>query len=123
MIGIFFSIPGTISVITRIDAKVKEVKDSENGKWKQKSIEQILGIPKTKKKDEKKIQSYVLFRSTVIAAAVPIFCKGISKTHLDEAQAIWVVNKIMGLRCMGDEKDVIRRIAIMEGEDEESARG
>lgn len=42
----------------------KVVKDSEKGKWKQKSIDKILGIPK-QKKSEKNMQSCVLFRSTV----------------------------------------------------------
>lgn len=36
---------------------------------------------------------------------------------------IWEVNKIMGLRYMGDEKDVVRRIAIIEAGDEERAKG
>lgn len=64
----------------------------------------------------------VLFRSAVAAAALPISSEGISRTHLDEAQAIWEVNKIMGLSYMGDETEVIQRIAIMEAEDEEQAK-
>lgn len=101
-----------------------EVKDFEKGKWKKKSIDQILGIPKSKKKGKKKKQSRVLFRSTVVVAvALPISSQGIKRTHLNEAQAIWTVNKIMGLHYMGDEQDLIRRLAIMEGEYEERAKG
>lgn len=80
-----------------------EVKDSEKGKWKKKSIDQILGIPKSKKKGEKKKQSRVLFRSAVAAVALPISSQGIKRTHLNEAQAVWIVNMIMGLHYMGDE--------------------
>ncbi|KAI8569420.1 hypothetical protein RHMOL_Rhmol02G0277700 [Rhododendron molle] len=64
-----------------------------------------------------------MFRSAVAAAALPISSEGINRTHLDEAQAIWEVNKIIGLSYMGDEKEVIRRIAIMEADDEERAKG
>ncbi|KAI8524101.1 hypothetical protein RHMOL_Rhmol13G0123300 [Rhododendron molle] len=57
------------------------------------------------------------------AAALSISAEGINKTSLNEAQTIWAINKIMGLHYKGDEKDLIRRFAIMEAEDEERAKG
>ncbi|KAI8527605.1 hypothetical protein RHMOL_Rhmol12G0088300 [Rhododendron molle] len=111
-----------IQLCVDLNAERKEVKNSEKREWKQKSIEQILDIPKTKKKGGKR-SKVVLFRFAVAAAALPISFERVSRTHLDEAQAIWEVNKIMGLSYMGDEKDVIRRIVIMEVEDEERVKG
>lgn len=58
----------------------------------------------------------------VAATALPISSKGVNINHLNEAQAVWTVNKIMGLSYSGDEKDLLRRLASMEAEDEERAK-
>lgn len=50
----------------------KDEKDVEKGKWKQKSIEDILGIPILKKRGGRKKQNCVMYRSVVAAAALPI---------------------------------------------------
>ncbi|XP_058216911.1 uncharacterized protein LOC131327797 [Rhododendron vialii] len=47
---------------------------------------------------------------------------GTNWTHLDEFQVVWAINKFMGLHYSGDEKDLTRRLAIMEAEDEERAK-
>lgn len=100
---------------------IEEIKDTGKEKWKQKSVETMLGFPKSKMKGGKKKQSDLL-RSTVAIAALPLSSIGINRTHIDKAQAVWAVNKIMGLHYSGDGKDLTRQFAIMEAEDEERTK-
>lgn len=93
----------------------------------EKSIEEMPGIPTSKKRGgikKPKKQKCVIFRSVVAAAALSIASESISnrkKIHLNEAQVAWLINKIMGLDYEGEDDEVISRIMIMEAEDEERA--
>ncbi|KAI8543853.1 hypothetical protein RHMOL_Rhmol08G0251400 [Rhododendron molle] len=82
----------------------------------------MLGNPKSKKKVGKKKQSCALIRSANAAVALPISFVSINMTHLNETQAVWSLNKIMGLSYLRNEKDLTQRLAIMGAEDEEKAK-
>lgn len=67
---------------------VEEVKDNEKEKWKKKSIEYMLGIPKSKKRGSRKKQKCDRFRSTVAAAALAISFEGIDRIYLNKANCM-----------------------------------
>lgn len=98
-----------------VKAAIKGVK----GKKKRKSINDILGFSKVdlhNRKGGRNKQKCVVFRSAVAAAALSasISSEGIvnrNKMFLSEAQAIWSVNKTMGIGYDGDEEEVISKIA------------
>lgn len=81
-------------------------------KRKQKSVEELLGLPKTKKGGRKKKKS-VVFKSAIAAAALSISSNGIKNRNriiLNEEEAVWAVTKIMEEDFMGDEDEVISKI-------------
>lgn len=72
-------------------------------------------------------QKCVVFRSAVAAAALSasISSEEIvnrNKMFLNEAQAIWTVNKTMGIGYDGDDEEVISKIADRLAEDKERAQ-
>lgn len=99
------------------------------GKKKRKTIEDILGFSKItlqKQKGRRDKKKCVVFRSAVEAAALSVFVSsdGIvnrNRILLNEAQAIWSVNKTMGIGYDGDEEEVISKIVEMEAQDMERA--
>lgn len=101
-----------------IQAAVKGIK----GKSKRKDINEILGYSKVDKgtiKGKKKNNKCVMLRSAVAAAALSasISSGNINNRNrilLDEAKAIWEVDKMFGIRYDGDEMEVISKIADME---------
>lgn len=100
-----------------IQAAIKGVK----GKKKRKTINEILGLPKLKQGSKKGGKKCVLFRSAVAAAALSasISSNGINnrnKILLDEAQAIWEVNKLY-MSYDGNEEEVISKIAELRAQD------
>lgn len=59
-----------------------------------------------------------MFRSAVVVA-LPIASEGINEIHLNESQAAWSINKIMGLDyTRDDDQEVISKIMIMDAKDE-----
>lgn len=99
-----------------INAAVKGVQ----GKRNRKNINEILGFSKVNTGNKgKKNKKCVVLRSAVAKAALSasISSEGINNRNrilLNEAQAIWTVDKIMGLSYDGDENEVISKIAEME---------
>lgn len=125
--------PGPIHPIVheRVEQQLDEraiQQPSVTRRKKKKSINQILGLPKSfsNYNGGRKKQKCVLFRSAVAAAAMSATTSGIENRNrilLNEAQTIWSVNKIMGLGYDGDEDEVISRLMIMEAQDQERVAG
>lgn len=94
------------------------------GKKKRKNINDILGFTRVKSantnsKVGRKKGKCVLLRSAVASAALSasISSEGINNRNrilLDEAQAIWAINKLHGINYDGDEQEVISKIAELE---------
>lgn len=91
---------------------------SLQGKKKRKNINDILGFSKVKpvKGGGKKKNKGDARRSAIAAAALSasISSEGINNRNqilLNEAQAIWAINKIHGIGYDGDEHEVISKIA------------
>ncbi|KAI8526398.1 hypothetical protein RHMOL_Rhmol13G0304200 [Rhododendron molle] len=107
--------------LTPLKAAINGVK----GKKKRKTIHDILGFTKVdmvNNKGRKNKQKCEVFRSAIAAVALSasISSGGIvnrNRLILDEAQAIWECNKIMGLGYDGNEDEVISRLADMEAQD------
>lgn len=100
-----------------IQAAIKGVK----GKKKRKTINEILGYSKVKKGNEKGRKKCVLFRSAIVVATLlaSISSNRINNRNrilLDEAQAIWQVNKLY-MNYDGDEEEVISKIAELRAQD------
>lgn len=99
-----------------INAAVKSIQ----GKRNRKNIDEILGFSKVVRGSKgKRNKKCVVLRSAVATAALSasISPEGINnrnKILLNEAQAIWAVDKIMGLSYDGNEDEVISKIAEME---------
>ncbi|KAG5539457.1 hypothetical protein RHGRI_019859 [Rhododendron griersonianum] len=106
-------------------APLKATINGVKGKKKRKSIHDILGFTKVNlvnNKGRKNKQKCEVFRSAIAAVALSasISSEGIvnrNRIILDEAQAIWECNKIMGMGYDGDEDEVISRLADMEAQD------
>lgn len=100
---------------------IKAVVNNAKGKKKRKTIEDILGFSKVNtqsNKGRKNKHKCVVFRSAVTAAALSasISSEGIvnrNRIILNEAQAIWECNKIIGVGYDGEEEEVISKIAEM----------
>lgn len=96
--------------------------NGSKGKSKRKNINDILGYSKVSKgniKGRRNKSKCVLLRSAVASAALSasLSSGGINNRNrilLDEAKAIWEVDKMFGLQYDGDEREVISKIADME---------
>lgn len=74
---------------------------------------------KLRKGKERKKQNCVVFRSAVVVAALSFeSINSRNMIHLNEAKAVWFINKIVGVDYMKDEEEVSSKIMIMEAEDE-----
>ncbi|KAG5550142.1 hypothetical protein RHGRI_015184 [Rhododendron griersonianum] len=106
-------------------APLKAAINGVKGKKKRKSIYDILGFTKVNpvnNKGRKNKQKCEVFRSAIAAVALSASISSggivnINRIILDEAQAIWECNKIMGMGYDGDEDEVISRFADMEAQD------
>ncbi|GFS31541.1 hypothetical protein Acr_00g0017960 [Actinidia rufa] len=93
-------------------------------KRKQRSIKDILGLPKhlkAKKSGRRGKQKCVVFRSVMAAAAFSISIEGITNRNrilIGEAKAAWSVTRILGTDYMGNDEDVISRIMVTDEEAE-----
>ncbi|XP_057487415.1 uncharacterized protein LOC130773499 isoform X1 [Actinidia eriantha] len=96
----------------------------EKPKRKQRSIEDILGLPKhikTKKSGRRGKQKCVVFRSAMAAAAFSVSAEGITNRNrilISEAKAAWNVTRILRTDYMGNDEDVISRIMVTDEEAE-----
>lgn len=96
--------------------------NGSKGKSKRKNINEILGYSKVNKgntKGRRNKSKSVILRSAVASAALSasLSSSGINNRNrilLDEAKAIWEVDKMFGLQYDGDEREVISKIADME---------
>ncbi|KAI8539359.1 hypothetical protein RHMOL_Rhmol09G0176500 [Rhododendron molle] len=94
-------------------------------KKKRKTIDDILGFTRVNSLNNKSRNNKpkcAVYRSAVAALALStsISLDGVTnrnKIILDEAEAIWTCNKIMGLGYEGEEDEVISKFAGMVGED------
>ncbi|KAG5565558.1 hypothetical protein RHGRI_001461 [Rhododendron griersonianum] len=110
-------------------APLKAAINGVKGKKKRKSIYDILGFTKVNSlnnKGRKNKQKCEVFRSAVAAVALSasISSGGIvnrNRIILNEAQAIWECNKIMGMGYDGDEDEVVNRFADMKAQDLDKA--
>lgn len=101
-----------------IQAAIKGIK----GKRNRKSIDEILGYSKVNARNtngKRNNKKCVVLRSAVASAALSasISSGGINnrnKILLDEAQAIWAVDKLFGISYDGEEEEVVSKIAEME---------
>ena len=108
-------LPAILEINTNLDDKPKR---------KQRSIEEILGIPKSvksKRGGRKSKQRCVVFRSAMAAAALSVSTEGINnrnKILLSESKAAWSVTKILGIDYMGNDEEVFSRIMVTDEEAE-----
>ncbi|KAI8562171.1 hypothetical protein RHMOL_Rhmol03G0014000 [Rhododendron molle] len=99
-------------------------KDVCKPKRKQKSVEEILGIPKpsTKRKGgRRKKQKCVVFRSAIAATALSVSTEGIiirNRILLNESQAAWTVTRIIGADYLGNDEEIISKIMVTDEEEE-----
>ncbi|KAI8561024.1 hypothetical protein RHMOL_Rhmol04G0303500 [Rhododendron molle] len=107
--------PSVTDVITKEVCKPKR---------KQKSVEEILGIPKpsTKRKGgRRKKRKCVVFRSAIAAAALSVSTEGIinrNRILLNESQAAWTVTRIIGADYLGNDEEIMSKIMVTDEEDE-----
>ncbi|KAI8526178.1 hypothetical protein RHMOL_Rhmol13G0288800 [Rhododendron molle] len=111
-----------------LSTQVLTIDENKGVKKKQKTIEDLLGIPKekntknTKKGGGRKKQKCVVFRAAAAAAALSVSSEDIRNRNrlirLDAAQAAWTVTKIIGPDYMGNEEEVVSKIMVMEEQDE-----
>lgn len=110
-------------------APIKAAINGVKGKRKRKTIYDIFGYAKvnsSNNKGRKNKQKCEVFRLAVAALAqsAPLSLDGIvnrNRIILNEAQAIWTCNKILGMGCHGDEDEVVSKIAEMEAQDLDKA--
>ncbi|KAG5532640.1 hypothetical protein RHGRI_027065 [Rhododendron griersonianum] len=110
-------------------ASIKAAINGVKGKKKRKTIDDILGITRVNSVNNKSRNNKpkcAVYRSAVAALALSasISSDGVinrNRIILDEAQAIWTCNKIMGLGYDGEEDEVISKFADMVAEDLDSA--
>ncbi|KAI8543397.1 hypothetical protein RHMOL_Rhmol08G0214300 [Rhododendron molle] len=106
-------------------APIKAAINGVRGKKKRKTIDDILGLTKVNSLNNKSRNNKpkcAIYWSAVAALALSAFISsnGVSNRNriiLDEAQAIWTYNKIMGLGYDGEEDEVISKFADMVAED------
>lgn len=109
-------------------AHIHSAVKSLQGKKKRKTINDILGFSKIKpvctntRGGGRNKNKCVVLRSAVAAAALSasVSSEGINNRNrilLDEAQAIWAINKMHGITYDGDEQEVINKIAELEAKD------
>ncbi|GFS33349.1 hypothetical protein Acr_00g0027860 [Actinidia rufa] len=97
---------------------------ADKPKRKQRSIEDILGLPKhlkAKKSGRRGKQKCVVFRSAMAAAAFSVSTEGITNRNrilISEEKAVWSVIRILGTDYMGNDEDVISRIMVTDEEAE-----
>lgn len=114
---------------TQLEGNFRSVAKNAKGKKERKTIEDILGLSKANSlniKGRNNKQKSVVFRAAVSAAALTasVSAEGIvnrNRILLNEAQAVWECNKLMGIGYDGDEDEVISKIAEMEAQDLEKA--
>ncbi|KAI8552656.1 hypothetical protein RHMOL_Rhmol06G0282900 [Rhododendron molle] len=111
-----------------LSTQVLTIDENKGVKKKQKTIEDLLGIPKakntknTKKGGGRKKQKCVVFRAAAAAVALSVSSEDIRNRNrlirLDAAQAAWTVTKIIGADYTGNEEEVVSKIMVMEEQDE-----
>lgn len=107
---------------------ITKEKEAAKPKRKQKTIEEILGIPRagcfTKGGKKKKQKKSVMFRAAIADAALSVSSEGINnrnKILLNEAEAVLAVSKILGEDYSGDDEEVISKFMHMEDQNENRA--
>lgn len=106
---------------------IKATINSLKGKRQRKSINEILGYSRVNTSQSKgKRNKKVVFRAAVASAALSASISSgeinnRNRILLDEAQAIWAVDKLFGINYDGDEDEVISKIAEMEALNRERA--
>ncbi|KAG5556792.1 hypothetical protein RHGRI_007150 [Rhododendron griersonianum] len=108
-----------------LSAPIKATINGVKGKKNRKTIDDILRFTRVNSLNNKSWNNKpkcAVYRSivAVLALSASIFSDGVTNRNriiLDEAQAIWTCNKIMGLEYDGEEDEVISKFADMVAED------
>ncbi|KAI8523447.1 hypothetical protein RHMOL_Rhmol13G0074300 [Rhododendron molle] len=100
-----------IQLVVDLDLAEK-TKEMGKGNWKHKSTEKMLGIPKSKKKVERKKKKCVVFRSAIAAAALSAFSRDTNRLHLDDAKTTWSIEKILGEDYLGVDEEALSKFMI-----------
>lgn len=112
-----------------IQAPIQSTVKGLQGKKKRKNINDILGYTKVNpgKGGGRNKNKSVVLRPTIAATAAltaSISSGGINNRNrilLDEAQAIWAINKMHGINYDGDEQEVVSKIVDLEAKVKEKA--
>ncbi|KAI8528552.1 hypothetical protein RHMOL_Rhmol12G0157200 [Rhododendron molle] len=108
-----------------LSAPIKAAINGVKGKKKRKTIDDILGFTRVssfnnKSRNNKPKCAVYRFANAALSLSASLSSDGVinrNRIILDEAQAIWTCNKIMGLGYDGEEDEVISRLADMVAED------
>lgn len=96
---------------------IRDIPAPAKSKRKQKTVEELIGIPKSKKGGKNK-RKCVVFRSAIVAAALSVSSDGIRNRNrilLNEEEVAWTISKIIGEDYLGNDEEVISKIMISDG--------